>query len=96
MSSADGNTLAVFNGTIYLSKPPPTQPFTLAVATIASNGVPTFNLTGQAGYSYFVQASSDLINWATIANLMNTNGTVPFTDPAGTNYAQRFYRIVVP
>jgi len=96
MSSADGNTLAAFNGTIYLSLPPPNQPSGLSIATTTFNGSPTFQLTGQPGYTYLVQASPDLTNWTTIATLLNTNGTVPFTDSVSTNYHQRFYRTIAP
>jgi hypothetical protein len=96
MSSADGNTLAAFNGAIYLSLPPPSQPSGLSLATSTFDGSPTFQLTGQPGYTYLVQVSPDLTNWTTIATLVNTNGTVPFTDAASTNYHQRFYRTIAP
>ncbi|HEX3719115.1 MAG TPA: hypothetical protein VH595_14195 [Verrucomicrobiae bacterium] len=96
MSSADGNTLVASSyGAIYISKPPPNLPVSFASSFTSSNGVPTFVVAGQPGYSYMVETSSDLINWTTIASLINTNGTVPFTDPAGMNYTQRFYRVVV-
>jgi hypothetical protein len=96
MCSADGNTLAMFpNGTLYLSLPPPSQPSALSVATISSNGMPTFELTGQPGYTYIVQASTNLINWEYVATFINTNGTVPFTDADSPNYSQRYYRVVL-
>jgi hypothetical protein len=41
-------------------------------------------------------ASSDLINRATLTNLVSTNATVYFRDSAATNFNQRFYRAVVP
>jgi hypothetical protein len=94
MSSADGNTLAVLNGSIYISLPPPTQPFVVSVATNEINGLPIFQLTGQPGYNYVIETSPDLVNWENIAVLANTNGTVSFADPASTNYPQRFYRAV--
>ena len=96
MSSADGNTLAAFNGSIYLALPPPSQPLALSAATTTSNGMPIFQLTGQAGYSYTVQVSCDLLDWTNLATVVNTNGTVQFTDPASTNCKQRFYRAVAP
>jgi hypothetical protein len=96
-SSADGKTLAELSfGSIYLSTPPPSQPSSLSETTSISNGWPVFQLTGQAGYTYDVQASTNLSNWTTIAVLVNTNGVVPFSDPAATNYNQRFYRAVAP
>jgi hypothetical protein len=98
-ASADGNTLAILdsdNDLIYLSQPSPSQPFALSVATNAFNGLPTFQLTGQSGFYYTVQASTNLVGWTNIAVLANTNGTVPFTDTAATNYNRRFYRAVAP
>jgi hypothetical protein len=96
-SSADGKTLGELSfGTIYLSLPPPSQSSALSVAANPSNGLPTFQLTGQPGYSYAVQASTNLVDWTNISLVVNTNGTVPFTDPASTNYNQRFYRAVTP
>jgi hypothetical protein len=101
MSSADGNTLAVFTGArfpfagaIFLSKPAPSQPCALCVTTNTSQGLPTFQLAGQPGYNYIIEASTNLLTWANIAVLVNTNGTVSFTDTASTNYTQRFYRAV--
>jgi hypothetical protein len=97
MCSADGKTLAVFgNGAIYVSLPPPSEPSALSVATSTSNGLPSFQFTGQPGYTYVVQASTNLANWTNIATIVNSNGTVPFTDPDSTNYEQRYYRTVVP
>jgi hypothetical protein len=52
-------------------------------------------LTGQPGYTYAVQASTNLINWEYIATFINTNGTVPFTDPSSTNYNERYYRVLL-
>lgn len=93
--SADGKILAVFNGSIYLAKLPPTQPFELSATISAPDTVPTFTVAGVPGYNYYVEASSDLINWTYIATLVNTNGTVLFTDSSSSNYSQRFYRLTV-
>ncbi len=99
MASADGNTLAILdrdNDLIYLSQPFPSRPFALSLATNSVNGLPVFQLTGQSGFYYIVQASTNLINWSNIATLANTNGVVSFTDPASTNFNRRFYRAVAP
>jgi hypothetical protein len=37
----------------------------------------------------------DLVNRATLTNLVSTNVTVYFRDSAATNFNQRFYRAVV-
>jgi hypothetical protein len=72
------------------------QPFTLSVTTNTANGSPVFQLTGQPGFNYTVQASTNLSDWNAIAILINTNGTVPFVDLNSTNFYQRFYRAVAP
>ena len=64
------------------------------MATNQAGGSPTFTLSGQPGYEYFIQVSPDLINWSTITTLMNTNGIVSFTDPGYSGYNQRFYRAI--
>jgi hypothetical protein len=95
-TSWDGTILGVVQGTIYLSLPPPRQPFELSVTPGVSNAGAGFELSGPAGYTYYVEASTDLVNWVNIATLVNTNGSVTFSDAGATNYAARFYRVVAP
>jgi hypothetical protein len=71
------------------------QPFSLAIVG-RTNGLPLFQLNGQPGFEYHVQASTNLLDWSPIAVLANTNGTVQFYDQSSTNYNQRFYRAVAP
>ncbi len=43
------------------------------------------------------QASSNLFNWVTLTNSLTlTNGLLLLTDPDGTNYPARYYRIIEP
>ena len=75
-----------------------TQPFSLAI-TGGTGGSSVYQLTGQPGFDYTIQASSDLTNsasWTNIAILANTNGTVQFFDQDSTNHYKRFYRAVAP
>ena len=74
----------------------PSQPFSLAVMTNTVNGLLVYELTGQSGFNYTVEASTNLVNWETIAVLVNTNGAVRFFDQSSTNFGQRFYRAVSP
>ena len=60
--------------------------------TIAGSQV-QFCLSGEIGRTYAVQASSDLLNWTLIATAVNTNGSLVFTDPAMSNFPQRFYKV---
>jgi hypothetical protein len=45
---------------------------------------------------YQVMASTNLVNWQTIATVTNLTGAIQFIDPANTNYPHRFYREVTP
>jgi len=55
-----------------------------------------FNLLGDAGESYRIEASRDLTNWTAITNLVSATGTNQFIDPAAPNSSRRFYRAVSP
>ncbi|SPE53115.1 hypothetical protein SBV1_1640001 [Verrucomicrobia bacterium] len=52
-------------------------------------------LEGRSGTSYTIQASTNLMNWQVITNLVSTNSAAYFYDPAATNYTKRFYRAKV-
>ncbi len=58
----------------------------------------SFQLTvyGDAGRSYTVQASTNLVDWTLVTTLVNPNGTMTVVDPAATNFSYRFYRAVSP
>jgi hypothetical protein len=57
----------------------------------------TLNLLGSPGYTYILQATTNLFppgNWFPIAtNTLGTNGVWQFTDDAATNFLQQFYRL---
>lgn len=57
---------------------------------------PTDAGPGAAGFNYLLQRSTNLVDWTPSALLLNTNGTVLFTDFSATNSAQRFYRALLP
>jgi probable HAF family extracellular repeat protein len=71
---------------------------TLSTTTNTVSGLRVWRLDGQAGFNYNVQAISDLSNpdWADIATLANTNGTVFFYDQDQNSFPQRFYRTSAP
>jgi len=57
------------------------------------NQVINLNGTGQAGHTYEIQASTDLVTWTMIGNETgDTNGAFAFTDFDAPNYPARFYR----
>ncbi|MDO8482895.1 MAG: hypothetical protein Q7S86_03700 [bacterium] len=72
------------------------EPFSLTVTGTDTNNSPVFSLTGPSGYNYRVDSSTNLVDWKTIAILVNTNGIVNFSDHSPTNTTARFYRAVTP
>jgi uncharacterized delta-60 repeat protein len=49
-------------------------------------------VTGRAGARIALETSEDLTAWTPLVMLTNTPGRLEFSDPAGLNYSQRFYR----
>ena len=49
-------------------------------------------VTGRAGARIVLETSEDLTAWTPLVMLTNTPGRLEFSDPAGLNYSQRFYR----
>jgi len=60
---------------------------------LMSNRVPQIGVTGGTGQSVQIQVATNLpATWATLTNLVLTNGTGQFKDSAATNFPKRFYR----
>jgi peptidyl-Asp metalloendopeptidase len=59
---------------------------------------PQFQLqfTGALGGSYTVLASTNLLNWSALTNLVNTGSAMSVTDTSSTNFPRRFYRVQSP
>ena len=49
-------------------------------------------LSGDAGATYQIEASQDLVHWTTLANVLNSAGNMPFVDSEAAHYPRRFYR----
>ena len=58
-----------------------------------SNGQFGFNIGGVAGQVVVIEVSSNLSNWQPLQTNTLENGAWFFTDPSGTNFPQRFYRL---
>jgi hypothetical protein len=56
-----------------------------------SDGQFSFVLQSQPGLSVEIQASTNLVDWATVATLTNSSGTISFTTPTA-GFTRRFYR----
>jgi len=93
-SSTDSNTLAIFTGSIYLTVPPPTQPFSLARATIGTGPYLALELSGEVGYTYIIEASTNLLDWQEVGSVAATNGIAEFNEALSTNGPTTFYRAV--
>ena len=72
------------------------QPIRLDMLFTGNNNTPVVELTAAPGYNYLMQSSTNLVDWAPTALLVNTNGTVLFAESAVTNSSARFYRAVMP
>jgi hypothetical protein len=77
---------------LFSPAPPPVLGFASSPPR-TSRGL-ALSLQGTIGVNYRVDASSDLLNWTTIASFTSTNAVMSFLDPSAINYARRFYRAV--
>jgi hypothetical protein len=71
-------------------------PPVLAVGSPPPLGASGFNLMlqGPIGSNAVIQASSDLVNWQTITNILSTTWLTYFTDPTAINKPNQFYRVM--
>jgi hypothetical protein len=68
----------------------------LGPVLLLSGGAVHVGVTGLAGQTYPIQASTNLVNWYFLTNITLTNMSGQFIDLSATNYNRRFYRAVVP
>ncbi|MCC7373803.1 MAG: immunoglobulin domain-containing protein [Verrucomicrobiales bacterium] len=66
----------------------------LGALTVSDAGRVQFAVTGQAGASFRIEASTDLRAWSAVTVLANPTGTVVFNDPNPVGGGPRFYRAV--
>jgi hypothetical protein len=59
-----------------------------------SNQQFSFELVGSANSNYILQASSDLVNWQSLATNSSPNGLWNFSDPSSGTVPLRFYRAI--
>ncbi len=80
--------------------PPNSIPVTINGATILGNGSLQLNFTGVPGYTYWIQATTNLnppIAWTTLStNTADINGLFNFIDLGATNYNGRYYQTALP
>jgi len=60
---------------------------------MTTNGF-NFTVTGGTNFPVCIFATSDLVNWTNIAQIILTGGKTNFVDIDSTNYPYRFYRAI--
>lgn len=83
---------AAVNLTVTLPPPVVKNPEIPTVSYTAGTGV-QLTVTGTAGQTQSIYASSDLKTWTLLSSTSNVTGTVSVSDPAAANLNQRFYRV---
>jgi hypothetical protein len=66
--------------------------FNAGNSDIVSNGF-GFNLSGMAGQTVVIEASTNLTSWTPIQTNSLLTGYYYFNDPSWANFSQRFYRV---
>lgn len=69
-----------------------TAPVQLSAPAMLANGSFQFMFSGPPANGYWIQASTNLVDWLTLETNSPFTGQVDFTDSAATNFSQRFYR----
>ena|SRR5439155_15668749 len=90
-SGPDGRRVFATNSVTVSTNAPPqlSNPQRLA------GGGFSFSLAGLPLATYFIQASTNLSAWATIAtNTLPSSGTLPITDSQATAFSRRYYRAI--
>ena len=80
-------TPAAFPAALALIPPPQ-----LSQPQMLGNGSFQFLLSGYSNRSYFIEISTNLMNWTNAATLIYSNGLTPWVDTTATNSPYRFYR----
>ncbi len=61
---------------------------------VVQNGSVSLTLSTAPGFTYQIEASSNLVDWVTVTNIAGTNGTIQFIDVNAAGFSRRFYRAV--
>ncbi|NOS69040.1 MAG: PKD domain-containing protein [Verrucomicrobia bacterium] len=91
-ATASNYLITHVNGTLDIT---PGIPPTLEITGWTTNGYLTLMLAGVPTQQYEIQASTNLLNWASLATVQNTNGSLTFTDTNVFTHTQRYYRLLL-
>lgn len=70
----------------------PLSPLELPSVSREPDGRVTVTVSSTPGYGVWIDRTTNLIVWQVLTNLVNTNGTLNFTDDSATNRNAGFYR----
>jgi hypothetical protein len=73
----------------------PTAPQFTAVLR-SPDGAVNLSVSGDTGFVYLFEASTNLVNWSWLAARTNVIGSIQLVDSRATSYANRFYRVSIP
>lgn len=68
------------------------QPLQFDLITYLPSSQIRLGLSGEPGWTIWLQSSSNLTTWAPLTNLPNPGGSLIYTDAFGAGVIQRFYR----
>lgn len=74
--------------------PPVLPTVTLSTPSIQPGNAFQFTITGTPGLTYEILASSNLVNWVTVSNVVPSTSQFQFTDATASSSSGRFYRVV--
>jgi hypothetical protein len=73
-----------------------TEPPRLEPSANVLNGIVELKVRGWKGFTYGIEASTDLKAWTRLATATNLTGAILAADPSADREPWRFYRLVVP
>ena len=92
-SFAGGWSIALSTTNAVASASVPPSPLQITSVTLDAAGIVQVTASGEAGFTYALEASSDLAGWIQVDLQNNTSGSVVFTEQPTTN-SIRFYRVM--
>ena len=77
--------------TFFIGRAPMPPNLSSASSGLSAEGF-HLSLEGDAGVSYGIEASTNLLNWTPLITVTNSSGSLNWVDPEAGNFSRRFYR----
>lgn len=84
------NRMLLTSGATFIGRDP--LPGTIATPRRNMAGLFEFTVVGDAGATYLIESSTDLIHWTPLTSFLNATGSFHFEDPDSDTRARNFYR----